>query len=44
MEASGGSIMIDGKDIQSLPLYEVRKNIAIVPQVRDEMFCLMYDM
>ncbi len=33
--------MIDGRDIQSLPLYEVRKNIAIVPQVRYDMFCLM---
>ncbi len=39
--------MIDGRDIQRLPLYEVRKNIAIVPQVKYVLLCCsmnMYDM
>ena len=34
IEAAGGSICIDGLDIGSIGLYDLRSRIALVPQVR----------
>ena len=34
LDIAGGRIVIDGLDIASLPLREVRKRISIIPQVR----------
>jgi hypothetical protein len=34
LELAGGRIVVDGHDIATLPLREVRKRISIIPQVR----------
>ena len=34
IEAARGSIVIDGLDIARMGLHDVRKNLAIIPQVR----------
>jgi ABC-type multidrug transport system fused ATPase/permease subunit len=34
LDIAGGRILVDGVDIASLPLREVRKRISIIPQVR----------
>lgn len=33
VEPSSGELLIDGVDVLNIPLYELRNNIAIVPQV-----------
>ena len=33
VEAASGSIIIDGLDITRMGLHDVRKNLAIIPQV-----------
>ena len=34
LEASAGKIVIDGIDISNLGLYDLRKKITVIPQVR----------
>ena len=33
LEASSGSVIIDGEDISKLGLHDVRKRLTIIPQV-----------
>jgi len=32
VEAAGGKVLIDGRDISELPLDDVRRSLAIIPQ------------
>ena len=35
IEPAGGQIVIDGCDISEMGLHDLRKNLTIIPQVRD---------
>ena len=39
IEAASGSIVIDGVDISSIGLHELRSRITIIPQVR-RLYCM----
>jgi ABC-type multidrug transport system fused ATPase/permease subunit len=42
LDIAGGRILVDGVDIASLPLREVRKRISIIPQVRTIDVMMVY--